>query len=71
MRIWAAGSGTHTDRQPETRSLLVAEGGIAAGKDDERGARERLAVVMRHNAAALLLNRALFEFQADRGIKSS
>ena len=69
MRIRVARSANKIDRKSEERSGLVAESRHGEPKDDARGAGERLAIVMRHNAAALLLNRALFEYQADRVTK--
>ncbi len=67
MRTWISEAVNKIDRPAEVHPVFEGKRDTTATRLNYGDARERLAVMMRHNAAALLLNRALFEFQADRG----
>ena len=66
MRSWISEAADKLDRHGVRHLVLDGRSDTAASRHNQGDDRERLAIVMRHNAAALLLNRALFEFQADR-----
>ena len=70
MRIRAAEPAKQNICHNEDRPLFGTEAEAISAQPEQYGTHERLATVMRHNAAALLLNRALFEFQADYRVKA-